>query len=159
MAAADYCSVRPVIVICLALFMVRSSYGCSVLSHEAVIDALWDAKLKPVLLARFPDATKEQLKEAHGYAYGGAIIQDLGYYPHGSKQFSDLTHYVRSGDFIVALLNQSRCLNDLAFSLGALSHYVSDLDGHRLATNVAEPILYPILQRKYGNFITYEDNP
>jgi zinc dependent phospholipase C len=131
----------------------------SVLSHEALVDALWDTKLKPALRSAYPDATPEQLKKAHGYAYGGAIIQDLGYYPHGNKQFSDLTHYVRTGDFIVALLKQSRNLNDLAFALGALSHYISDLDGHRLATNVGEPILYPRLQRKYGNFITYEDNP
>jgi hypothetical protein len=136
--------------------------GCgaySVLSHEALVDALWDIKLKPALLSRYPNATAEQLKEAHGYAYGGAIIQDLGYYPHGSKQFSDLTHYVRTGDFIVALFHESRSLDDLAFALGALSHYVSDLDGHRLATNVGEPVLYPRLQRKYGNFITYEDDP
>jgi hypothetical protein len=131
----------------------------SVLSHEALIDAVWDTRLKPALLSTYPDATPEQLRKAHGYAYGGAIIQDLGYYPHGSKRFSDLTHYVRTGDFIVALLKQSRSLNDLAFALGALSHYVSDLDGHRLATNVGEPILYPRLQRKYGNFITYENNP
>jgi hypothetical protein len=143
--------------ICIALAAHCGAY--SVLSHEALVDALWDTKLKPALLSRYPDATPEQLKKAHGYAYGGAIIQDLGYYPHGNKQFSDLTHYVRTGDFIVALLKQSRCLNDLAFSLGALSHYVSDLDGHRLATNIGEPILYPKLQRKYGNVITYEDNP
>jgi hypothetical protein len=123
------------------------------------VDALWDTKLKPALLSRYPDATPEQLKEAHGYAYGGAIIQDLGYYPHGNKQFSDLTHYVRTGDFIVALMRESRSLNDRAFALGALSHYVSDIDGHRLATNIGEPILYPQLARKYGNFITYEDSP
>ena len=131
----------------------------SVLSHEALIDALWDVKLKPALLSRYPNATHEQLKEAHGYAYGGAIIQDLGYYPHGSKQFSDLTHYVRTGDFIEALVRESRSLNDLAFALGALSHYVSDIDGHRLATNVGEPKLYPKLEKKYGDFITYEDDP
>jgi hypothetical protein len=131
----------------------------SVLSHEALIDALWDAKLKPALLSRYPHATPQQVKEAHGYAYGGAIIQDLGYYPHGSKQFSDLTHYVRTGDFIIALVQESRNLDDLAFALGALSHYVSDVDGHRFATNLGEPMLYPRLQRKYGDFITYEDNP
>jgi hypothetical protein len=123
------------------------------------VDALWNTTLKPVLLSRYPGATPEQLKKAHGYAYGGAIIQDLGYYPHGSKQFSDLTHYVRTGDFIVSLIHESRSLDDLAFALGALSHYISDVDGHRFATNVAEPILYPRLARKYGNFITYEDSP
>ncbi len=142
---------------CIAL--ISSCHAYSVLSHEALVDALWDTKLKPALLSRYPGATPEQLKKAHGYAYGGAIIQDLGYYPHGSKQFSDLTHYMRTGDFIVALIHDSGSLNDLAFALGALSHYVSDLDGHRFATNVVEPMLYPQLARKYGAFITYEDSP
>lgn len=131
----------------------------SVLAHEAIVDALWDVKLRPALLARFPNTTPEQLKEAHAYAYGGAILQDLGYYPHGNEQFSDLTHYVRTGDFILALISESRDANEFAFALGALSHYVSDLDGHRFATNPGEPLLYAKLRRKYGDFITYEDNP
>jgi hypothetical protein len=143
----------------LCIAMTGDCCAYSVLSHEALIDALWDAKLKPALLTRYPHASPQQVKAAHGYAYGGAIIQDLGYYPHGSKQFSDLTHYVRTGDFIIALVQESRNLDELAFALGALSHYVSDVDGHRFATNVGEPILYPRLQRKYGDFITYEDNP
>ena len=131
----------------------------SVLSHEAIIDALWEAKLKPALLAHYPNATPAELKTAHGYAYGGAIIQDLGYYPHGSPQFSDLTHYARTGDFIIALVKESRSLNDLAFAFGAMSHYVADVDGHRYATNVAEPMLYPKLRKKFGDVVTYEDNP
>jgi hypothetical protein len=142
-----------------AVMGVPSLYGYSVLSHEAVVDALWDVELKPVLLARFPKATPEELKKAHGFAYGGAIIQDLGYYPHGSKEFSDLTHYIRTGDFILALIAESRTLDEYAFALGALSHYVSDLDGHRYATNVGEPLLYPKLRAKYGSPITYEEDP
>jgi hypothetical protein len=133
--------------------------GYSVLSHEALVDVLWEVKLKAILLSRFPNATPEELKQAHGFAYGGAIIQDLGYYPHGSMEFSDLTHYVRTGDFVAALFQEARGLNDFAFSLGALSHYVSDLDGHRYGTNVGEPILYPKLREKFGDVITYEDNP
>ncbi len=129
------------------------------LSHEALVDAIWDVKLKPILLVRFPNSTRKELKEAHGYAYGGAIIQDLGYYPHGSKEFSDLTHYVRTGDFILALIGESRTLDEFAFALGALSHYLSDVEVHRFATNVGEPLLYPRLQRRYGSVITYEDNP
>jgi hypothetical protein len=150
---------RALVAICLALLIATPSDAYSVLSHEAVVDALWDVKLKPVLLAHFPDATPEQLKEAHAYAYGGAIIQDIGFYPHGSAYFSDLTHYARAGDFIVALISESQNLNEFAFALGALSHYFCDNDGHRLATNVAEPILYPKLRRKFGNVITYEDKP
>jgi hypothetical protein len=152
-------SSRGLRIACLAILAAGPFWGYSVLSHEAVVDALWDVELKPVLLARYPNATREELKEAHGYAYGGAIIQDLGYYPHGSPKFSDLTHYVRTGDFILALVSESRNLDELAFALGALSHYVSDLDGHRFATNVGEPMLYPELRRKYGDVITYEDNP
>lgn len=155
----NFSSPRGLRVACLTILTAVPFWGYSVLSHEAVVDALWDVELKPVLLARYPNATREELKEAHGYAYGGAIIQDLGYYPHGSPKFSDLTHYVRTGDFILALISESRNLDELAFALGALSHYVSDLDGHRFATNVGEPMLYPELRRKYGNVITYEDNP
>lgn len=129
------------------------------LTHEALVDAMWDVKLKPFLLARFPNATPEELKTAHGYAYGGAIIQDMGYYPHGSPQFSDLTHYVRTGDFVMALIADASDLNELAFALGAMSHYEGDLDGHRFGTNVGEPMEYPNLRRKYGEFIEYEQNP
>lgn len=134
----------------------------SVLSHEAIVDSAWDNNIKPVLLKRFPNATADELRQAHGYAYGGAIIQDLGYYPHGDIFFSDLTHYVRSGDFVLALLRDARTsnqLNDYAFALGALAHYAADNAGHPLATNRAVPLLYPELKRKYGDNVTYEDNP
>jgi Zinc dependent phospholipase C len=102
---------------------------------------------------------REQLKEAHGYAYGGAIIQDMGYYPHGSKFFSDLTHYVRSGDFVVALLRDANDLDGYAFALGALSHYAADNDGHLIGVNRAVPMLYPKMKKKYGDSVTYEENP
>ena len=131
----------------------------SILAHEAIIDAAWKVGLRDLLLQRFPDATNEQLKDAHAYAYGGAIIQDLGYYPHGSHFFSDLTHYCRSGDFILALLRDSKDLNGYAFALGALSHYAADNDGHALGTNPSVPILYPKLEKKYGDVVTYEQNP
>jgi hypothetical protein len=136
-----------------------STSGYAVLAHEAVIDSAWDTAIKPLLLTRFPDATPDQLKEAHAYAYGGAVIQDMGYYPFGSKLFSDLVHYVRSGDFIEALLKDSKTLDDYAFALGALAHYVADDDGHRLATNLSVPQMYPKLRKKYGNVITYDENP
>lgn len=147
----------PLFVFCLLSSHSLTAY--SVLSHEALVDALWDLHLCPFLQQAYPAATAEDLKRAHGFAYGGAIIQDLGYYPHGSARFSDFTHYVRTGDFILALLHESHNVNELAFALGALSHYVGDLDGHRNATNVGEPILYPKLAKKFGPVITYEDNP
>jgi hypothetical protein len=135
------------------------SEGYSVLTHEAIIDAAWDTNIRPLLLARFPNATPDDLRKAHAYAYGGAIIQDMGYYPHGNKFFSDLTHYFRSGDFIEALLRDSQDLNDYAFAIGAMAHYAADNNGHRLATNLAVPMLYPELKKKYGDVVTYEDDP
>jgi len=130
----------------------------AVLSHQALIDTVWETHLKPLLKARYPRATEEELSAAQAYAYGGAIVQDLGYYPHGSHFFSDLTHYVRSGDFVLALLRDSQGIYQYAFALGALSHYATDNEGHRLGTNRAVPILYPPLQKKFGNFVTYEDD-
>jgi hypothetical protein len=150
-------SVLRVAVLLLAGWQAVSGY--SVLTHEAIIDTVWDTSLKPVLLKRYPDLTPEQLREAHAYAYGGAIIQDMGYYPFGSKFFSDLAHYVRSGDFIEALLRDSQDSYEYAFALGALAHYASDNEGHSIAVNRAVPLLYPKLARKYGKTVTYEDDP
>jgi hypothetical protein len=110
-------------------------------------------------LSRFPHATEEELLQAHAYAYGGSIIQDMGYYPFGNRFFSDLTHYVRSGDFVLALIEESRDLNEYAFALGALSHYAADTSGHELATNRAVAILYPKLAKRYGPVVTYQAKP
>jgi len=144
-----------------ALLLVAASPASSysVLTHEAIIDSAWDTSIKPLLLSRFPGATPEQLVEAHAYAYGGSIIQDMGYYPFGSKLFTDLLHYVRSGDFVLNLLRESQDLNEYSFSLGALAHYAADNDGHRMATNVAVPLLYPKLRLQFGNLVTYSDDP
>jgi len=133
--------------------------GYSVLTHEAIIDAAWKDDIEPVLLSRFPDTTAEQLVEAHAYAYGGAIIQDMGYYPFGSQFFSDLTHYVRSGDFVLALIAESHNLNEYAFALGALAHYAADTTGHPLATNLSVAIMYPKLAKQYGPVVTYDEKP
>jgi Zinc dependent phospholipase C len=136
-----------------------SSGAYSVLTHEAIVDAAWVDAIRPTLLKRFPDATPAELKEAHAYAYGGCAIQDVGYYPFGSKFFSDLVHYVRTGDFIEALLRDSSNIDEYAFALGALAHDAADNDGHRMAVNRAVPILYPKLGRKYGADVTYDEDP
>jgi hypothetical protein len=133
--------------------------GYSVLTHEAIIDTVWADAMRPVLRQRFPAITDAQIEEAHAYAYGGCIIQDLGYYPFGNHLFSDLTHYVRSADFIVALVDGARDPDEFAFALGAAAHYGADVDGHAIAVNRAVPILYPKLRRKYGDEVTYADNP
>jgi hypothetical protein len=115
--------------------------------------------MKPALLKRFPDATPDQLKEAHAFAYGGCIIQDLGYYPFGNHFFSDLTHYVRSADFLQALLDESHDFKEYAFALGAVAHYGADVEGHSIAVNRAVPLLYPKLKAKFGDEVTYGDDP
>jgi Zinc dependent phospholipase C len=135
--------------------------GCaaySVLSHEAIVDAAWEPSIKPVILKYFPDATEEQLRKAHGYAYGGAIIQDLGYYPFGNHLFTDLAHYVRSGDFVRNLLLEAQNLDEYAFALGSLAHYASDNNGHPIGINRAVPLMYPNVRRRVGAEATYEDD-
>src|SRR5579862_3739352 len=133
-----------------------SSY--SVLTHEEVVDLLWLDDIQPMLSQRFPAATQDDLKKAHAFAYGGCLIQDMGYYPFGNKYFSDLTHYVRSGDFIVNLLNEATDLNEYAFALGALAHYSSDNLGHP-TVNQAVALQFPKLRKKFGDAVTYEDDP
>ena len=131
----------------------------SVLTHEANVDSCWKPCLVPALERRFPGSTADDLVAAKAYAYGGAIIQDLGYYPLGPKLFTNLTHYVRSGDFVRNLLDGARDRNEYAFALGALAHYAADLHGHAEGTNRAMALVYPELRAKYGNVITYGEGP
>lgn len=148
-----------VLAIALSLGWPGEASAYAVLAHEAIVDSAWSTSIRPLILQRFPNATPEQLREAHGYAYGGAIIQDMGYYPHGSQFFSNLTHYVRSGDFIIALIRDSKDIDGYAFALGALSHYAADTEGHSLGVNPSVPILYPKLKRRFGPWMTYEQDP
>ena len=143
----------------LFLWPAPPAHAYSVLSHEAIIDSTWDMAIKPLLLKRFPVATADELTRAHAYAYGGCIIQDLGYYPFGNRFFSDLTHYVRSGDFVLNMILDSQDLNEYAFALGALSHYAADNNGHPIAVNQSVPLLYPKLRLKFGKLVTYADDP
>ena len=129
-------------------------WAYSVLTHEEIVDLLWSDEIRPMLLQRYPSLTEGQIQEAHAYAYGGAVIQDLGYYPFGSAEFSDLVHYVRSGDFVRELLLESQDANEYAFGLGALSHYASDIAGHP-AVNQSVAIEYPKLRAKFGKSVRY----
>lgn len=137
----------------------QAVHAYSILTHEAVVDALWDTGIRPALLKRFPNSTPDQLKEAHAYAYGGSLIQDMGYYPFSNKLFTDLTHYVRSGDFVAAMVRDSEDLDEYAFALGSMAHYAADMNGHKIATNASVPLLYPKLGREFGKVVTYWDNP
>jgi hypothetical protein len=148
---------RLLVTFCCIFLVSNAGLAYSVLSHEFIIDFLWKEQITPVLLSKFPDTTPEELKEAHAYAYGGSVIQDLGYYPFGQEYFSDLTHYVRTGDFVVNLLAEASNVEEYAFALGALAHYSSDLRGHP-AVNKAVALTYPELAKKYGPVITYEES-
>lgn len=131
----------------------------SVFTHQEIIDLAWESSIRPLLLARFPGATGEQLREAHAYAYGGCAIQDMGYYPFAKDFFSNLTHYVRAGDFVANLLNDATTLDEYAFALGALSHYLGDSIGHSQAINLSTPIAFPKLEQKYGPSVAYDQDP
>ncbi|HZT78517.1 MAG TPA: zinc dependent phospholipase C family protein [Vicinamibacterales bacterium] len=137
----------------------RPACAYSVLAHEANVDALWDRTIAPLLRARFPRATRQDLVAARAFAYGGSVIQDIGYYPFGSHFFSNLMHYVRSGDFVETLIADARTPAEYAFALGALAHYTADNTGHPEAVNRAVAIAYPKLRKKYGDRVTYAEAP
>ncbi|WP_068837444.1 zinc dependent phospholipase C family protein [Pontibacter akesuensis] len=145
----------------LALYLLplKQAKAYGVLTHQAVVDAAWDKDLVPLLLHRFPEATEEQLQQAHAYAYGGSIIQDMGYFPFGNTFFTDLTHYVRSGDFVENLIGASLTLDEYAFALGALAHYNADIHGHPIGTNEAVAMVYPKVKEEFGSPVTYADDP
>ncbi len=151
---------RVAILVLLAILCApRDAAPYSVLAHEANIDALWNTSLRPLLARRFPRATPDEVTRARAYAYGGAVIQDLGYYPFGSHFFSNLVHYVRTGDFVQALIHESRDVNEYAFALGALAHYTADNVGHPVGVNRAVAMMYPKLRAEHGDSVTYADSP
>src|SRR5262249_51275655 len=131
----------------------------SILTHEAVIDAVWESDLQPILVKRYPDLQEEDLRRARAHAYGGALIQDLGYYPFSNRLFTDLTHYVRTGAFVTALLDEAEDADEYAFALGALAHYASDSVGHPDATNLAVALYFPKLEQRYGPAVVFEQDP
>jgi hypothetical protein len=147
-------AIRAATIFLIVLMCTSNSSGYSVLTHEEIVDLLWADEIQPLLLKRFPALSVDEIRHAHAYAYGGAVIQDLGYYPFGSKEFSNLVHYVRTGDFVRELLIESKDANEYAFALGALSHYASDIAGHP-AVNQSVAMEYPKLRAKYGKSVRY----
>ncbi len=147
------------VALCAALLVAGDASAYSVLTHEANIDAAWDAGIRPLLARRFPRATRDDITKARAYAYGGSVIQDLGYYPFGSHFFTNLVHYVRSGDFVEAMIRDARDLDEYAFALGALAHYTADNTGHPEAVNKAVALMFPKVKAKYGNAPTYVESP
>jgi hypothetical protein len=152
-------AVLALILVALLMPWGRTAHAYSLMTHEQLIDLTWKDSIVPLLLSRYPDLTPAQLDEARAYAYGGCVIQDIGYYPFGDVNYSDLTHYVRSGDFVVNLFRNASNADELAFAVGALSHYIGDSVGHPLATNVAVPVEFPDLGAKYGTQVNYAEGP
>jgi hypothetical protein len=148
-----------ILVLTVAMVAPRLAFGYATFAHEELIDLAWNNSIRPLLLERYPGTTEIGLREAHAFAYGGCLIQDLGYYPFGKELFSDLTHYVRSGDFVIALLRDARNVNEFAFAIGALSHYVGDSIGHSQGINPSTAITFPDLEKRYGPIVTFEEDP
>jgi hypothetical protein len=142
-----------------ALLLARPASAYSVLAHESLVDAAWDDVIAPMLKARFGAADAATIKSARAYAYGGSVVPDMGYYPFGSHFFTNLLHYTRSGDFVETLVRDARDVNEYAFALGALAHYIADSTGHPLGTNRAVPLEYPKLRAKFGDEVTYVEDP
>src|SRR5215470_5427819 len=149
---------RICVIILLFVYGIRPCKAYSVLTHEAIIDANWDKVLLPLLKQKFPNSSAEAIKEAHAYAYGGSVVPDMGYYPLGSKLFTNLIHYVRTGDFIEALFNDAQNINEFAFAAGVLCHYYADIYGHKLGINVSVPLIYRKMRKKYGDTVRFADN-
>jgi hypothetical protein len=159
MASLRRFAVSSILILWVLLVSAPHAGAYAVLTHEQIIDLAWADSIEPLLLKRFPNLTPVQLREAHAYAYGGCVIQDLGYYPFGKPIFSDLLHYVRTGDFIRALFRDSKDANDVAFAIGALSHYLGDTIGHPNAVNLAVGKSFPDLAAKYGPNVNYAEGP
>ncbi len=142
----------------LLLTELTPAFAYSVLTHQAIIDAAWP-RITVQLHTRFPAASADDLQKARAFAYGGCIIQDMGYFPFGSKFFSDLLHYVRTGDFVTNEIAEAHDLDEYAFALGSLAHYVADNEGHSVAVNPTVGAEYPNLREEYGPSVTYVENP
>ena len=156
-------NIRPVFkrlltILIFILIVVSPANAFSILAHEAIIDAEWVNQIRPLLLKKYPQSTPDDLIKAHAYAYGGCLVADMGYMPFGTPYFTDLLHYVRSGDFVTTMIDEAQNVNEYAFSLGALSHYMADKYGHSLATNRSVPLANPKLQTQFGDVVTYADD-
>src|SRR5258707_346381 len=147
-----------IISLTLLLFLAPQVRAYSVLTHEQVVDLLWKDQIQPLLLKRFPGSSDDDLRKAHAYAYGGSVVQDMGYYPLGSKYFSDLVHYVRTWNFVESLQRDSKDVNGYAFALGELAHYSSDIKGHPYINRVVG-IEFLKWRKRFGELVTYADNP
>jgi hypothetical protein len=143
----------------LLLMVPGACQAFSVLAHQAVVEQAWNSTLLPAVRQRFPHAKRQELADARAYARGGSHLPDFGYFPLGSHLFTNLLHYVRTGDFYERAVKEAGAPQEYAFALGMLAHYEADTIGHPEATNLAVPIIYPKLAARYGDSATYADSP
>jgi len=140
------------------LFSPLTAAAYSQFTHQTLIDVTWERTIRPLLMQRYPGTTMAQLTRAYSFAYGGCLIQDIGYYPFGKRFFSDLTHYVRTGDFVLALIRDARNVDEFAFALGALSHYVGGLNRSFAGGESFRPNTVSVLAARYGPVVTPEES-
>ena len=145
--------------LCLLFLPAAPARAYSVMAHQAVVDAAWDDAIVPLLRQRYPGIGADRITAARAFAYGGSVIQDLGYFPFGSRRFTNIVHYVRSGDFVEALIREAQSPEELAFALGGLAHYACDYFGHPLAVNRVVPLMYPKLRAEFGDRVLYAHSP
>ena len=149
----------PALVAALGLAGAPPARAYGVLTHLAIVDAAWDDTLVPAIRHRYPGVGEDDLRRAHAAAYGGALAQDMGYYPGGSRELADLMHYVRAADLVAVLLDEARDPVEYAYGLGALAHFFGDSEGHPLGVNRVVPMTFPKLAQKYGDVVTYAQDP
>ena len=146
-------------ILLLLLSFPVTSRAFSVLAHQAIVDQNWKDQLVPLIRKRFPTVSEQDLKDARSYARAGSHLPDLGYFPFGSREFTDLLHYVRTGDFINRLIAEANTVDEYAFAFGVMAHYEGDTLGHPLATNLSVPKIFPKLEEQYGDTVTYAESP
>ena len=153
-----------------ALCVPARATGYSVLAHEANIDALWDTAMKPMLQARFPDTTADQLLDArtlirdaqdvNEYAFalgalghysadneGHPLAVNLAValmYPKLKARFGDIVTYEQSP--------KSHVMVEFAFDVVqvAAAAYAPEAYHSFIGFRVAKPLLERAFRETYG---------
>jgi len=93
----------------------------------------------------------------------GAIVSDIGYITASTEQFSDLMHYIGTGNYLdnLVAITCEKYGNDpamVAFLAGMRSHYWADRVGHHEGTNVAVAMLSDTNRDKALTRVVYEQD-
>ena len=130
----------------------------SLLTHEQLIDLTWQDSIVPLLLSRYPNLTPAQLDEARAYAYGGCVIQDIGYYPFGDAVFLQ-PHPLHALAAILSSTSSAMQRMPTSWpSPSARSPTTSATPSATpQATNRAVPVEFPKLGAQYGPVVNYAE--